>query len=417
MYRTAVFRRLALIVALFFSCVSGLQNDRTVKFDDASRYTVLANFGFDDGGRADVKADSDSLGNFLFFMCPSTTYFARVMLMSPDDTCLKVQSGELDVPAVNFFNKSLDLSFTSEQKETYFAVLVSCTQGSFTVQTSVYAVNPGGDLLGYGFRPFQPLYAVCLVAWVLGTAAWTGHLVYFRLYVTKLHMVLMGWPLVRVITSIVGLIEWTLAAKVGEVSQGSGTASGVVAVIASVWYWITLMLLATGFCITHPSLSKENRIYFGVTTALFIGSVVAVVVYPGIATVVIYVLVDIALIVVLFRRIVITRRSINSELASDPHGGRQVTTASTVWNAPLKARARAMTHFLWIMIGYMVVSFVIIILSSVAIIGYYWLPAFMGEALAALLFIFLGVAFRLRNPQAYMSFEASEPGDVPFNNL
>lgn len=394
----------------------------------SARLLSVGQFGFDEGGTAalSIKANlvidgetgpiiDSGAGNGTFYLAATTPFYyypmlAMVIAGRGDEACDMLRDGPFDYVWLHTnFSSGVNLTSSAPKDSNYNFFVLACAPGTYQIEWTANFVNPGGDTLGSGVRPFLPVFVTFLIVFILVSIAWIAHLIYSREYLCQLHVALTAWPLAQVVVNAVGV------ATMGTGSQP--TALFWVSSIFGVVDWILLFLIACGYCIVTPGLRKEGIIYVVVTTVIFFVFSILVMAVPHPATIAFYVIVIIVIIGIVFRRIVVTRRDILAaiESASSPQddGISMAGLGAGVWNAPLKARYDAMTYFLGMLIAFIICEFIITIVSIAAVLlGYYWVPTLVGLIINFLMFGSIAIIFRLRHDSAYLGLGVPEKGNV-----
>lgn len=269
-------RRLLVCLVVLFAgacvpCAAMIDNGRSIGVSPSDNFFSAWQFEFAVGGTYDLSiellpGDWIAHNTSIQILVATDAQLDPIRSASMNDVCADVpfnygltlwqtQLGAND-PSVLHRHVVIPMG----QRDWVRLLVLNCDQDDFQLSYSDVAMNPDGEYLSLSEVPYKMLFRVYVWIWAALAAVWIGHVWSFRRWNIAMQTVLTLLPLTKAALCIPSSLYWNQASSTGFYPTGLGWAVILLGMTDRVTWIAVIYLLASGWRLTKPGLSRiESR--------------------------------------------------------------------------------------------------------------------------------------------------------------
>ena len=149
------------------------------------------------------------------------------------------------------------------------------TGSDLTGQFTFIAQSKPGEYLSLTYIPFKSLYVVSAVLWTLLLLVWSVHCWLWRSFNVRLQLALLAVPVSKMWLGVPYTVFYMLASQSGYTNMTWYWMGRASELIDEVIFFTILILIAKGWCIVTPTLTRQWKKQYVMYIILLIGSSIA----------------------------------------------------------------------------------------------------------------------------------------------
>ncbi|KAJ5077244.1 hypothetical protein M0811_00564 [Anaeramoeba ignava] len=221
-------------------------------------------FGFYENGTINMTiSKSPTKSESHYVVCPFSL-LKNLGQLSEDDFCSNNnnngESGNilgcyLDIP----FNDTFTNFTIIPNKDHYFFFITNCAKDETNFQFDFTLMNPNGQHLSSDYVLFPKIYLVSLFISLILFIAWIFNWIKHKKQKIPLHSVITTMFFLQVINLAFNLNYWRTLSKYGKIETNFQLLISTVEVLSQFFFFVTIILIAKGWCITFETLNPSDR--------------------------------------------------------------------------------------------------------------------------------------------------------------
>lgn len=368
----------------------------------------LFDFGFHHGGYASVNASISPSTYSYLIACTDDGW--RMMYENFFSTSICINSNQTVENCIIGFDHngmaSIEFNINTTNTLVYYFGFINCDVAT-EVTVDYLLENPDGQQLSWQYIPLEYVYLAMTVLWFPTTLLWCANWIRHRQMKNRLHRVISLYPISKLLWVSCSSIFWYIANKDPTIEVWMTTAYSCLYLISLGLLVMVFLLIARGWCIVSDEIGK-SIVPITICVVALVSTEAITIIFGGLFQ--FFVLACYAVIV--FMIFTSTNQSLlklERQRANPVENSDVVGVHMRVRNA-IDSKKRMLRSFNVAMVVFFVAQITLAGLQALIFKNSLWITRALFELVDWLMFVVIGITFRLRTNNVYYRMEGAAGG-------